>query len=96
MRPNVDDNLLFKCACAGDHFMEVYAFEDEPWLWFHVLQEKMSLWGILSRWWRSRSFLAADVGLTESDAVALRERLDGWLTSKTADTRDQAASEEGP
>lgn len=86
MRPNIDDDLLFKCACADDHFLEVHSFEGEPWLWFHVLQEKMGLWGILSHWRKHRSLVFADIGLTRSDVVALRQRLDEWLDAKGSDS----------
>lgn len=81
MRPNIDDkNVLFRCMCNDDHFLEVLdeGFDDGC-LWMHLIDHPQTLWEAAKRWWRRRTVLWADVGLTGTDVRALRDTLDEWL-----------------
>ncbi len=85
MRPNIDDkDVLFRCKCGHDHFLEVLgdSFEDGC-LWLHLIDRPQTFLGAFRRWWKYRSILFADVGLTRDDVKALRETLDEWLERKT-------------
>lgn len=91
MRPNIDDkDLLIRCRCGSDHFLEVYDenYFDDGGLWLHVIDRPQSMWEAMKRWWRQRSILWADIGLSREDVVALRDKLTEWLEKSQASTTD--------
>lgn len=45
----------------------------------HLIDRPQTLWEAAKRWWRRRTVLWADVGLTAADVMALRDTLDEWL-----------------
>lgn len=87
MRPNIDDDsILFRCRCSADHFLEVSQETDGDSLWVHFIDRPQSAIVALRRWWKQRSVLWADVGLTRDDVVALRDTLNEWLDRRSEPT----------
>jgi len=81
-----DDNedVLFRCECKGDHFLEVVRDKDpnDPDLSIYFIDQPVSLWRTLKNYWIQKRYYFTDIILRDSDMEELVKVLNNYLEDK--------------
>lgn len=77
-----DHEVLFRCQCKSDEFLEVYVWHDDPdeyQISFATMGTPVSLWGTLRAWWRRRNRYYQEIILDDADIAELLKVLQDYV-----------------
>ena len=87
----VVEELLFRCDCGGNHFLEVYYDKEDgdsdnnfigDDLWFCWIDYPNSLLQAIKWWWKQRKVWHSETSLNKKDVEELVKHLNRYLKLK--------------
>jgi len=65
------EQVLFKCECHGDHFLEIAQWDNDDRLWFRFIDLPESLFSFFKDILQYKRHCVSDIGLSRKDIKAL-------------------------